>query len=244
MHKLMIGTPCYNGTVTVQYLTSMLQLQHRLAKEKIDHTLAMTSSESLITRARNFIVSQFLGRPQLTHLLFIDADIGFDPETVVRYLRADRDLVAGIYPLKVLDLEAIRAFAPDKPVAASMCYVTALLEGETPDPDGFVKAQYAGTGFMLIKRRVLEKMAARHPELKYARSFTRDDKTKPEDVSNLYALFDTSLDPERGLYLPEDYTFCNRWRAMGGEIWVDMRSKFTHVGTYAFEGDFPAYLSR
>ena len=74
MPKLLIGTPCYNGQVTMQYMSSMLRLQQVLAQEKSEFSLAMTGSESLITRARNFIVSQFLGRPQFTHLLFIDAD--------------------------------------------------------------------------------------------------------------------------------------------------------------------------
>jgi hypothetical protein len=241
MPKLLIGTPCYNGTVTMQYMTSVL---HLLAREKMDFSLAMTGSESLITRARNFIVSQFLGRPQFTHLLFVDADIGFDPATVSRYLKADKDIVAGIYPLKHLDLEAVRRLAPGQSVATTLRYATKLQDQESPDAEGFTKAEYAATGFMLIRRNVLERMAANYPELKYEHSFTFDDRVKAEDVAHLYALFDTSLDQDRGLYLPEDYTFCNRWRAMGGEIWVDVRSKFTHVGTYAYQGDFSAYLSR
>jgi hypothetical protein len=97
---------------------------------------------------------------------------------------------------------------------------------------------------MLIRRNVLEQMAAMHPELKYRQSFTADSTATATDLANLYALFDTSLDPEQGLYLPEDYTFCKRWRATGGEIWVDTSSKFVHVGSYAFHGDFSAYLSR
>jgi len=88
-----------------------------------------------------------------------------------------------------------------------------LMDGEVADPEGFAQAEYAATGFMLISRRVLEKMAAGHPELKYTHGFTADQTATTEDVSNLYALFDTSLDRDRGLYLPEDYTFCNRWRA-------------------------------
>jgi hypothetical protein len=176
--------------------------------------------------------------------LFIDADIGFDPAAVPRYLKAEKDIVAGIYPLKSLDLEAVRDLAPGRSVATTLRYATKLFADETPDADGFAKAEYAATGFMLIRRNVLEKMAAAHPELKYQHSFTADQAATANDLAHLYALFDTSLDRDRGLYLPEDYTFCDRWRAMGGEIWVDVRSKFTHVGTYSFHGDFSAYLSR
>ena len=238
MPKLLIGTPCYNGAVTMQYMSSMLRLQHMLAQEGIAFSLAMTASESLITRARNFIVSQFLDGPQFTHLLFIDADIGFDPAAVPRYLKADKDVVAGIYPIKHLDLEAIRGLPSGRSIATTLSYATTLCETGLPDADGFLRAEYAATGFMLIKRNVLEQMASAHPELKYERSFSKGGRG-----ANLYALFDTSLDREKGLYLPEDYTFCNRWRAMGGEIWVDTRSKFTHVGTYEFHGDFAAHMN-
>jgi hypothetical protein len=244
MPKLLIGTPCYNGNVTMQYMSSMLRLQEALARERTDFSLAMTGSESLITRARNFIVSKFLGGPQFTHLLFIDADIGFDPAVVSRYLKAGKDIVAGIYPIKGLDPEAVRGLAPGRSIATTLHYAAKLIEGEVSDADGFTRAEYAATGFMLIRRNVLEQMAAKHPELKYEHSFTRVDAATAGGAAHLYALFDTSLDRDRGLYLPEDYTFCNRWRAMGGEIWVDVRSKFTHVGTYSYHGDFSAYLSR
>ena len=244
MPKLLIGTPCYNGSVTMQYMSSMLHLQQTLAQKGTEYSLAMVGSESLITRARNFIVSQFLGRPQFTHLLFIDADIGFDPTVVSLYLEADKDIVAGIYPIKGLNPEAVRGLAPGRSIASTLKYAVKLHEGEVPDANGFAKAEYAATGFMLIRRDVLERMAAEHPELKYTHSFTGDKAATADDVANLYALFDTSLDRKQGLYLPEDYTFCNRWRDMGGEIWVDVRSKFTHIGTYSFHGDFSAYLSR
>lgn len=241
MPKLLIGTPCYNGTVTMQYMTSMLRLQHVLAREKTDFSLAMTASESLITRARNFIVAQFLSRPEFSHLLFIDADHGFAPSVVSRYIKADKDIVAGVYPLKQLDLDAIRGLPAGRSIASTMKYAVKPLDGTVPDADGFAMAEWAGTGFMLIKRRVLEQMAARHPELKYRHSFTREAGARPADLDHFYALFDTSLDESRGLYLPEDYTFCNRWRAMGGQIWIDTRSRFTHVGTFVFDGDFSAF---
>jgi hypothetical protein len=163
---------------------------------------------------------------------------------VSRYLTADKDIVAGIYPLKGLDPEAVRGLPPSRSIATALRYAVKLSEGDVPNADGFAKAEYAATGFMLIRRNVLEKLAAKHPELRYQQSFTGDHAATASDTAHLYALFDTSLDQNRGHYLPEDYTFCNRWRAMGGEIWVDVRSKFTHVGTYSYHGDFSAYLSR
>jgi glycosyltransferase involved in cell wall biosynthesis len=220
----------------------MLRLQRLLQQERIDFSLTTVSSESLIPRARNFIVSQFLGRPHFTHLLFIDADIGFDPEVVPRYLNADKDVIGGIYPLKRFDLDAVRHLAPERSLATTYRYTTKLSDEHPPDGGEFARADYCGTGFMLIRRNVLEQMAAKYSHLKYEYSFSGNRAATAEDTANLYALFDTSLDTERGLYLPEDYTFCRRWIETGGEVWADVRSKFSHVGTLSFDGDFAAYL--
>jgi hypothetical protein len=139
--------------------------------------------------------------------------------------------------------DAIRGLAPGRSLATTLHCATKLCDGQVSIAEGFAKAEYAATGFMLIRRNVLEQMAAKHPELKYGHMFTHVDAAKAGGAAHLYALFDTSLDQDQGLYLPEDYTFCNRWRAMGGEIWVDVRSKFTHVGAYSYHGDFWAYLN-
>ena len=236
MTSILVGTPCYHGSVSMEYAVSMLGLQRELNRDGIDFSLEMTGSVSLIPIARNYIVAKLLGEPRFTHLLFIDADIGFDPAVVPRYLAADKDIVAGVYPLKQLDLAAMRNLPRERPTAAALHYAARIGAGERPTADGFVKAEYAATGFMLIRRGVLERMAARYPELKYRHSFTLGGAI---DGAHLYALFDTSLDAN-GVYLPEDYTFCARWRAMGGEIWVDARSKFTHVGRQVFAGDYSA----
>ena len=236
MTSILVGTPCYHGSVSMEYMVSMLGLQRELDREGVDWSLEMTGSVSLIPIARNYIVAQVLARPQFTHLLFIDADVGFDPAIVPRYLRADKDVVAGIYPIKQLDLDAVRNLPTPRPAAGALHYAVKTSAGAQPTADGFVKADYAATGFMLVKRGVLESMATHYADLKYRHSFTLGAAT---DSAHLYALFDTSLDAS-GVYLPEDYTFCARWRALGGEIWVDTLSKFKHVGRYVFAGDYSA----
>ncbi len=236
MPSIIVGIPCYDGSVSMECMVSMLGLQRDLGRAGINFALEMTGSASLIPIARNYIVARFLERPGFTHLLFVDADIGFDPAAVTRYLRADKDIVAGIYPIKHLDIGAIRKLPADGSVAATLKYATRLITGEQPTADGFVRAEYAATGFMLIRRSAIERMIASYPDLKYRHSFAFAGPGAPSE--NLYALFDTSLDRQRGLYLPEDYTFCERWRALGGEIWVDVRSKFSHVGRHVFAGDF------
>lgn len=244
MANILIGTPCYNGWVCTDYMVSMLGLQRELGRQGIGFSLEMTTTVSLIPVARNFIVSKLLERQEFTHLLFIDADIGFHPGLVPRYLAANKDIVAGVYPIKNLNLPAIRRLPVEKSLAAALDYAVVPCQGEQANSEGFIRAEYAATGFMLIRREVLEKMAAHYSDLKYHDSFTFVDAPKAGSNDYLYALFDTSLDPNTRRYLPEDYTFCNRWRAMGGEIWVDALSTLAHVGSFVFQGDYSAVVKK
>ena len=101
--------------------------------------------------------------------------------------------------------------------------------------DGFVTAKYAGTGFQLIRRTVFERLIAAHSELRFTSTHTIAREAPRSD--NLYALFDCQIDPNTGEYLSEDYAFCRRWRALGGDIWLDLESTLTHVGADQFRGD-------
>jgi hypothetical protein len=243
MTNILIGTPCYNGLVTTEYLISMLRLQNELSRQGIEFALETTTTVSLIPVARNYIVSQLLAQKKFTHLLFLDADLRFEPQLVARYVAANKDVVAGIYPVKDLNWPEIRQLRPGQPLASTFRYAVTVIDGEHPNAEGLVRAEYAATGFMLIRREVLEQMAAAYPDLKYRSMFALGSGNQAKN-DFLYALFDTSLDHERGLFVPEDYTFCKRWRALGGEIWVDAYSKLAHVGPFAYEGDFSVFVSR
>jgi hypothetical protein len=120
--------------------------------------------------------------------------------------------------------------------SASLAYVVGV---EDPKriayQDGFAKVLYAGTGFMMIKRKVLLDMIQRHPDLRYTTQ--HDPKDTQKQRPHLYALFNCVIDEKTGAYLSEDFSFCRRWTDMGGEIWVDLHSKLTHLGMMAFEGD-------
>lgn len=102
------------------------------------------------------------------------------------------------------------------------------------DADGFVEVQEIGTGFMLIARRVFERLAQHQSELRYAGA------TQPPEGGDpsRHRFFDAGLDPGTGAYLSEDFAFCRRWRAIGGQIFADVRSRLTHTGSKTFRGDF------
>lgn len=240
--KILIGTPCYNGSVSIEYLKSLLKLIDLLGIEQVGFGLCTPSHESLITRARNYIANDFLRQKDYTHLLFIDADLEFPAAPVLHYLRADKDVVCGIYPVKNLDLATLRRLPPEvvdaDAQAASLKYAVKVVDGRKVQPDGLLSVEYGATGFMLIKRAILERLAAAHPELRYRYAFINSNDCHKDN----YAFFDTAIDPETRDYLPEDYAFCRRVAAVGGEVYADIFSRFTHVGTRGYTGDFATFL--
>ena len=237
---LVIGTPCYGGQVTSVYTTSLMRLQLACAQRGgIDLSANLLSGDALITRARQNIVAHFLENPVGTHLLFIDADIAFDPSQVFRLLDFGADVGAGVYPTKRIDWAKVKDLAKaDAPnlEPTSLSYVLGFEDPTKVVPrNGFAKVRYAGTGFMMIKRAALVKMIESYPELHYNREHQAEDPLVKSKWRS--ALFNCFIEKESGVYLSEDYSFCRRWTDLGGEIWVDLQSRLTHVGTLSFNGD-------
>ncbi len=234
---IFIATPCFGGVVTQAYMQSVIALMHHMAQSTTQMTLALLGDDALITRGRNTLVSSFLNTTTATHLLFIDADISFAPEQVTRLIAADKDVVAGMYPIKALDWE--RTVAPrsgETMEEAALHYVgTPLPEAEAQWDGDFVTASYGGTGLILIRRAVIERLIAAHPELQY-RAIHAYPRTRPAPGTQ-YALFECMIDPATGLYLSEDFAFCQRWRALGGQIWLDTAGRLTHTGSHHFHGN-------
>ena len=228
---LVIGTPCYGGLLTVPHFTSALRLRDHCAKNGIRLTFALPWGDALVARARQDIAAHFLEDPTATHLLFIDADISYGVDQVLRLLHFNRDVCAGLYPLKRYDWEKIKKKARedgDRLEEAGLSYVIGLKD-QYETTDGFARVEEAGTGFLLIRRRVFEAMAEKYPELKYQ----SEDSQGPK---NRTAFFNCLVD-QNGVYLSEDYSFCKRWVGMGGEIWADLRSRLSHMGPEVFQGD-------
>jgi hypothetical protein len=189
----------------------------------------MIGNESLITRGRNQLVSEFMAS-DCSHLMFVDADIEFNPSDVLKLISHGKPIVTGAYPLKV------------EPTT----YV--INEAYNAEKDGnLIEIKDAGTGFMMIERGVIEKMQEAYPELHYTgdleRNEYRKDLTGKDDhknklKKNLYSLFDTSHDKEdNNNYLSEDYTFCRRWQKIGGKIWLDTTISLNHIGRKIYKGN-------
>jgi len=246
---IFIATPCYGGQIGEPYFRSMMRLAILCNKYDIQFTVSTLANESLITRGRNTLVSFFMEHPDATHLFFIDADIEFDPNDLLRMVAYDRPITVGAYPKKAINWQSIIEAArrneeetTETIEGHSSNYVVnfEFVTDEDGNPqnqiqirDNLIKLKDAGTGFMCIQRDVIQKMFDAHPELKYANDINVDAKFE----KHMYALFDTMIDPESRRYLSEDYTFCRLWQQMGGEVFLDPRTGLNHVGHYTFRGN-------
>jgi len=242
--NLVVATPCFGGQISVLYAASLFKLQ-QLVRSYSGLTLKVLfkDGDALITRARASLISQFLDDPAATHLLFVDADIGFEADQVVRLIECGAEMCAAVYPIKRIDWEKVRKTietARPNPAAASLKYVFEVDDASAViEKAGFVKVRYAGTGFLMIRRQALEKMCARYPHLQYKRDHSLDAAAASDQR---FALFECII-AEDGTYLSEDFAFCKRWTDMGGEIWADLKSALSHVGPMTFCGDLSSQFA-
>lgn len=253
--KLFIATPAYGGSVTAYYNKSMIQLAAICARENIDLYYYNITTESLVQRARNYCVDEFMKRSPASHLIFIDADIEFKPMDVLALAAiaepdTDKDVVCGPYPLKNIAWEKIK-YAVDKGVADNGSDV---LSGYATDYvfniDNSVKTfklnepirvAEAGTGFMCIQRSVFERFQKSYPQYEYtpdhirSKSFSGDQK--------VWSYFHTEIDEKTNRYLSEDYWFCRKISDIGMKTWICPWMQMNHVGSYLYEGNLEKQAS-
>jgi hypothetical protein len=230
---LFVAIPTYDGQVAIEHLHAIVQLAGACEAEGIGCHVETLDGDRIIQRARARLAKAFLAHADATHMLFVDADIAFPPGNILRLLRAEKAVVAGVYPVKNLDWARIRAAAlagAEDIQAAAATYVVRFLpnaENRVEVEGGFAPVAYCGSGVMLIRREVVEKVAEAHPEL--VADLEELGGTTP-------MLFEPMVEPETGEYLSEDYAFCRRWRDLGGEVWVDVESRYAHIGHAVYAG--------
>lgn len=240
MAKLFIATPMYGGLCAGYYAQALLSLQNTLRDNRIDTACSFLFNESLIQRARNALVHGFL-RTDFTHLMFIDADIRFNPADVLPMLLADKPIICGIYPKKEINWGAVHAAAvagvpPHELRKFSGSFVVNLkdyAEQARVELNQPVEIWNGGTGFMLIKREVFEQLKDKVP------SYINDtnDLNGAIGQERIYEFFATSIEPIGERLLSEDYHFCKIWRELcGGSVWAAPWAQLGHVGTHMFDG--------
>jgi hypothetical protein len=244
---LVVATPCFGGQVSSIYASSIFKLQQALqSKSNVELTVQLRDGDALITRARANLMTLFLDDPTATHFLFVDADIGFEPEQVFRLIEIGADMVAGVYPIKRVNWDKAKRVIENRRANVPSAALDYVLEIDNPDHvavvNGFTRVRYAGAGFLMIRRHVFEKMCT-HPayaSLQFLREHSLDALAGSR---NRFALFECMIDAATGTYLSEDFAFCKRWTDIGGEIWADLESRLDHVGPSVFHGDISSQFA-
>lgn len=212
---LHIGIPCYGGMMSEPTVTSLIKFVLMAQRVGLNWSLDTMVNESLITRGRNNLMAKMMSNKSATHFMFIDADIRFEAESIFQMMIYEKDVIGGLYPKKSIPTNYVINLLPQTQIQGDVFTVDTM-----------------GTGFLLFKREVYEKLCAAHPETKYVDDVGLGKQYEPY----MYAIFDTEID-EKGHYLSEDWLFCRRWQKMGGTIWAHSKVLLNHVGHYEYKGD-------
>jgi len=217
---LFIATPCLDGNVSAHYTASLVRTMTLLQQRgwrspQIDFEIG----NSLIADARNKLVARFLAS-DCSDLVFVDADLSWSADDLLRLASYDAPVVAGVYQRKSrAKIDFAVKFGPEIGM----------------DAQRLIAVDRVGTGFMRLRRDCLDKMVAAHPALRLKHPGVSDD-------DRFYALFDTTL--VEGEFIGEDFTFCDRWRAIGGRVLIDPAINLSHHGAAAYDEPLLKYLQK
>lgn len=218
---VVFSTPCLSKWVSIEYHLAAMATQYECQSASINQVWRILGGDPYLHKVRSKLATEFLGFTEATHLFFLDDDVGWPAEKVVQFLRRPEDIIVGAYPMK----QETSAFPIE-------------IEGDgTGRPqfrDGLVLTRLAPTGFMCIRRHVIERMAAESGE--YIDPDAERGEVAVRDIFRC-GYIESSDVPGKGKFWGEDFFFSSRARAMGYEIWCDPDISFTHRGGKAWGGN-------
>jgi hypothetical protein len=259
--KLCILTPCYGGMTFVNYTICLVNTLNVFRSLDFPVKVEFCKNDSLISRARNNLIAKAMSDTAVTHVIFIDNDITWNPVDILKLVLSGKELCGGFYPLKNYNWNDLisKDSSNSNPIQTMLLrkqasqfrdiitdeemvqynlvkYNMNLIDNSSLTIDNNMPPiKHLATGFMLIHRQTIEKMIVEYSATKYV-----DDVGFLANNENdmAYALFDCGV--EYGRYMSEDWMFCSRWRKMGGEIFGDVSINLTHTGVEEFKGSFIA----
>jgi hypothetical protein len=242
-YKIFVATPVHSEC-SIHYTQALLKFQKLCMMNSIMVSFSLLKS-SLVTQGRNLCVANFLKDPtNYTHLLFIDSDIDFKFDTIMKMLKLDREVIATPYPMKHIHWDQIW----DRVQKGKIKNIEQLKRAghafpikldnqkgkEIPVVDGVIEVSHAPTGCMLIKKQVFDKMIKAYPNDKIEQATIVNGIALIDEYN--YNFFDTIHDPETKKYYGEDFGFCKKWTAIGGKCYCYVSDDITHVGEYQYSG--------
>ena len=232
---LVIGTPMYGGMCTSEYTQSLLNLSESANKSDVKLTTIFLGNESLIQRGRNTIAHHFMELPDATHLLFIDADLKFRTEDVVRMIKADKSFIVGPVALKGYNWEEIRQAAvngeDDIGRTGGVFNINKLPGIDMVDENEPFEIEHGGNAFMMLRRDVFETLKPHTP------IYTNGGASLP-DGCEIYDYFRVEINKDTNHLLSEDYFLCHSYRQLGGKVWCAPWVETGHFGSHLFNGKY------
>ena len=215
--SILIGMPCYGGVVSDKTTNALFKLGKQFVRNNIDHGMLTLANESLISRGRSRIANFFINNTDFEYLFFLDSDVGFEADDVIKLLNHNKEMVCGAYPMKTIPLK----------------WNFTITEPRQREGD-LVAIDKIGIGFSLIHRDVFIRIAKQYPELKYTptNESTTHNPTEAE-YNNSYHYFHEMRQGD--IYLPEDLSFFTRARTVGMQAWMDNSINLCHVGSHVFQ---------
>ena len=245
--SIMVCTPVHSD-VSMHYTQALLEFQKVCMLKGIIVSFTILKS-SLVTQGRNLCVAAFLNEPhKYTHLLFIDSDINFSPESIFEMIALDKEVIAVPYPMKTLNWDRVYKFKGDIKDSNELSHTGFTYPIKVYDKDNIkvkddvMEVTHAPAGCMLIKRQVFDKMIKAYPELKISQPTIMNGEAK--DKENLWNFFDTYHDLKNKKYYGEDFGFCKKWTDIGGKCYCYIGDYITHIGEYQYSGRFKDELVR
>ena len=233
--RLVIGTPMYGGMCTSEYTQSLLNLSESANKSDVKLTTIFLGNESLIQRGRNTVAHHFMNLPDATHLLFIDADIKFRTEDIVRMIQADKSLIVGPVGLKGYNWDEIRQAAingeDDIGRTGGVFNINKLPGIDMVDENTPFEIEHGGNAFMMIRRDVFETLKPHTP------IYTNGGRSLPDGVE-IYDYFRVEINKDTNHLLSEDYFLCHSYRQLGGKVWCAPWVETGHFGSHLFNGKY------
>lgn len=231
--KVIFAIPTITGTVRTETMISLIETFQYLWTKGIEADIHILADCPYLPVARNSLAAMFRADPDATDHFWIDYDVAFPPEAVMALLERPEDVVAGAYRVKVDDHESYSVVPKVKdgiPIGKIIGEQKAL-----------IAADFLATGFLRVKRHVYDRMAEAYPELRYDENVV---KTVNRPITEAYDFFATTISQTRKRFTTEDYSFCQRWRDIGGELWIYPDIKFDHIGKKAYGGNYHEFLMR
>lgn len=257
MVHLYVAFPAYSCQVNKEFATSLFNLQATCIRNRVACTIDSIGNESLVHRARNILAARFLKSEVATHLVFIDADIAFNPESVFKLVNANKPIISAVYAKKGLQWENMQRYVDEwcnkhgksphdltqqQLMEFALDYNINMQPGKsTHIKNGIAPVLDTATGFLVIQREALENMCAFYKD---SLTCVNDIPTSGQIIPEYVAVFDCMIDKHnlnsdgKGRYLSEDFAFSRRWQMMdsNNEIFVDLSIPLGHVGSHQFIG--------